>query len=151
MPEHSAEALARIADGRYVPIVVHPERYWGYDRGYGVVAEWRAAGALVQLNSGSLLGEYGESVRLVAHRFLSEGWVDLIASDNHARPERNPSLRPVWDYLVASGFEEQARLLLATNPHRILRDEPTLNVGRMARRRGLFARLGRRLGGGRRG
>jgi len=147
VPEGSTEALARIAEDKYVPIIVHPERYWGYDRGYGVVADWRAAGALVQLNSGSLLGEYGENVRLVAHRFLAEGRVDLIASDNHARPERSPSLRAAWDYLVAEGLEEQARLLLATNPQRILRDEPTLNVGRLERTRGLFARLGRKLRG----
>ncbi|MGD2153235.1 MAG: hypothetical protein PVG79_08180 [Gemmatimonadales bacterium] len=147
VPEGSTEALARIADDKYVPIIVHPERYWGYDRGYGVVADWRAAGALVQLNSGSLLGEYGENVRLVAHQFLAEGRVDLIASDNHARPERSPSLRAAWDYLVAEGLEEQARLLLATNPQRILRDEPTLNVGRLERTGGFFARVGRRLKG----
>ncbi|UCC82097.1 MAG: hypothetical protein JSW46_14000 [Gemmatimonadota bacterium] len=142
--------MARIADGRYVPIIVHPERYWGFDRGYGVVADWRAAGTLVQLNSGSLLGEYGENVRRVAHRFLVEGWVDVIASDNHARPERSPSLRATWDYLVGRGLEEQARLLLATNPQRILRDEPTLNVGRVDSEGGFFARLGQRLRGGRR-
>jgi protein-tyrosine phosphatase len=150
VPERSAEALARIAAGAYVPIIVHPERYWGYDRGYGVVADWRAAGALVQLNSGSLLGEYGESVRSVAHRFLAAGWVDVIASDNHARPERSPSLRAAWDYLVDRGLEEQARLLLATNPQRVLRDEPTFNVGRVEGAGGFFVRLGRRLRGGRR-
>jgi protein-tyrosine phosphatase len=150
VPERSAEVLARVAAGRYVPIIVHPERYWGYDRGYGIVADWRAAGALLQLNSGSLLGEYGENVRLVAHRFLAEGQVDLIASDNHARPERSPSLRAAWDYLVARGLEEQARLLLATNPQRILQDEPTLNVGRVERTDGFLARLSRRLRGGRR-
>ena len=85
----------------------------------------------------------------MAHRFLAEGWVDVIASDNHARPERSPSLRSVWDYLVARGLEDQARLLLATNPQRILQDEPTLNVGRVDRKAGFMARLGRRLRGGR--
>ncbi len=149
VPERSTEVLSRVAAGKYVPIIVHPERYWGYDRGYGIVADWRAAGALLQLNSGSLLGEYGEYVRLVAHRFLAEGQVDLVASDNHARPERSPSLRAAWDYLAARGLEEQARLLLATNPQLILQDEPTLNVGRVYRAGGLFSRLGRRLRGGR--
>lgn len=145
VPEHSAQALARIATSGFVPIVVHPERYWGYDQGYGVVADWRAAGALVQLNSGSLLGEYGEAVRLLSHRFLADGWVDLIASDNHARPQRNPSLGAVWDYLVGRGLEEQARLLLSTNPRRILRDQQPLSVGRVEMNGGLFARLGRKL------
>ncbi len=149
VPDRSVEVLARVCGAGYVPIVAHPERYWGYDRGYGVVAEWRAVGALVQLNSGSLLGEYGHNTRLVAHRFLSDGRVDIIASDNHARPDRCPSLKQAWDYLVDRGLEEQARLLLATNPRRILQDEFPLAVGRVDTQRGVFARLARRLKGAR--
>ncbi|UCF21055.1 MAG: hypothetical protein JSU87_06620 [Gemmatimonadota bacterium] len=148
IPERSADALARIVSGGYVPILVHPERYWGYDRSFAVMPEWRAAGALIQVNGGSLLGEYGVHVRAIAHHFLRAGKVDLIASDNHARPNRNPSLRAVWDYLSGQGFEEQARLLLATNPRRILRDEMPLSVGRFESR-GWLKRLGRALQRGR--
>ncbi len=149
IPQGSAEAMARIRENGYVPILVHPERYWGYDRGLEVVERWRSAGALLQVNAGSLLGEYGESVRTKSHRFLSEGWVDLIASDNHARPQRRPSLGPVWAYLVDRGLEEAANLLLSTNPHRILRDEMPYEVGRVQAGRGLLARLVRSFRGGR--
>jgi protein-tyrosine phosphatase len=148
VPPRSAETLAEIARRGQVPVLAHPERYWGYDRDFRLVPRWRAAGALLQLNGGSLLGEYGESVRAVAHRFLAEGWIDIIASDNHGRPERRPSLRPVWDYLTGHGFEEQARLLLAVNPGRVLRDEPPLEVGPLKWRRGLLSRLARTLKGG---
>ncbi len=134
IPEHSADALARIVADGYVPILVHPERYWGYDHSMAVVADWRSAGALIQLNGGSLLGEYGAQVRAIAHRFLRDGAVDLIASDNHARPSRNPSLRPVWEYLAGHGFAEQASLLMSTNPGRILRDEVPQSVGRLQTR-----------------
>ncbi len=149
VPDHSAEALARIGAGGYVPIVVHPERYWGYDRDFSVVPEWRRAGALVQLNSGSLLGEYGDNVRLTALRFLKESWVDVIASDNHARPDRCPSLRQLWDYMARRGVEEKARLLLSTNPHRILRDQVPVPVGRVEPRRGFMSRIAGALKGGR--
>jgi protein-tyrosine phosphatase len=143
IPNQSAAVLAGITSDGYVPVIAHPERYWGYDRDLSVVREWREAGALLQLNSGSLLGEYGETIRAIAHRLLSDGHVDLIASDNHARANRCPSLRSVWDYLVAYGLEVEARLLLATNPNRILMDEPPLSVGPVAPRRGLFSRLRR--------
>ena len=149
IPERSAAVLARICEDGYVPIIVHPERYWGYNRQYDVVPEWRAAGALLQMNSGSLLGEYGEHVRTIAHRFLEEGRFDLIASDNHARPSRSPSLISAWEYLVTHGFEEQARLLLATNPHRILKDEMPISVGRLQPKRNFLSRFTRALGGGR--
>lgn len=149
VPERSADALARIGEQGYVPIVAHPERYWGYDRRYSVVPEWRAAGALLQVNGGSLLGEYGEHVRAVTHLFLSKGWVDILASDNHARPNRSPSLRPVWDVLVRRGLDKEARLLLATNPKCILRDEMPQTLGPLEPAGGLFARVARALRGGR--
>lgn len=145
IPNQSAKVLAGIASDGFVPIVAHPERYWGYDRDLSVVREWRQAGALLQVNSGSLMGDYGESTRSVAHRLLIGGHVDLIASDNHARANRCPSLRSVWDYLVGYGLEVEARLLLATNPRRIVRDETPLPVGPVQPRRSLLSRLRRML------
>ncbi len=145
VPRRSTALLARIAADGYVPVLAHPERYAGYERGYDRLAEWRDAGVLMQLNGGSLLGEYGDRVRLTAHRFLSEGWIDFIASDNHARLKRSPSLRSVWDYLVDNGLKSQASLLLAANPHCILRNEQPLRVGPLEFRKGLLSRLARAL------
>ncbi len=141
VPTRSAEVLSRIAQDGYVPILAHPERYWGYDRSFAVVPEWRAAGVLLQVNAGSLLGEYGDSIKMIAHRFLREGWVDVIASDNHARPNRSLSLRAAWDFLVDHGLETEAALLLSTNPLRILKDQKPLAVGPAQLRRGLLSRL----------
>jgi len=143
VPTRSAEVLGRIGTSGYVPVVAHPERYWGYDRGLSVVREWRAAGALLQLNAGSLLGEYGDNVKMIAHRFLQEGFADVIASDNHARPSRCFSLRTAWDYLVGRGLRAEAELLLSTNPLRILRDETPLEVGPAEFQSGLLSRLAR--------
>jgi protein-tyrosine phosphatase len=143
IPVQSARALSRIAEAGYVPVLAHPERYSGYHTGFEIVSEWRAAGALLQVNGGSLLGEYGNGVRLIAQRFLAEGLIDLIASDNHARPGRNLSLRQVWDYLVARGLEEQARLLLSSNPNRILEDQMPQRVAAAGDRDGFLARLAR--------
>jgi protein-tyrosine phosphatase len=151
VPPGSIETLAGITAAGHVPILAHPERYWGYDRAFSLVPQWRAAGALLQLNGGSLLGEYGERIRGVAHRFLREGWVDIIASDNHGRPDRRPSLRSVWNYLVSRGVEEQARLLLGVNPKRILRDESPLRVGPIEVKGRLLSRLARTLRGDRTG
>jgi protein-tyrosine phosphatase len=147
IPERSAEMLARIVANGYVPILVHPERYWGFDRDFSALSQWRAAGAIIQLNSGSLLDEYGAKVSAIAHRFLLEGSVDLIASDNHARPERSPSLREAWDYLAGRGLAKEAGLLLSTNPQRILNDGMPLLVGPMELRGSVLSRLGRALRG----
>lgn len=148
VPRGSTELLARIVEAGYVPILAHPERYWGYDRNLDIVEEWRRAGALIQLNGGSLIGEYGEGVGSMADRFLRAGQVDLIGSDNHARPSRSLSLRSVWNHLAEQGLEEEATLLLSTNPGRIVKDEMPVAVGKLRTRAGLLTRLARALRGG---
>jgi protein-tyrosine phosphatase len=139
IPDDSADRLRAIAEAGYVPVVAHAERYFGYRGRYDVVAAWRKAGALVQVNSGSLLGEHGEGPQRQAEALFAQGGVDLLASDTHARPGRSPSVRAAYDHLRARGAGEHAELLCAVNPRRILEDAPTLPVPPLAagRRRGL--------------
>lgn len=149
IPHYSAPVLARIREAGYVPVLAHPERYWGYDREMEIVASWRRAGALMALNGGSIIGENGSSVATRAHRFLQNGWADVIASDNHARPPRLLSLRTIWDHMVDEGLEGHARLLLSENPRRILRDEMPAPVGTLPEKGGLFSRMMRAFMGAR--
>lgn len=141
LPTRSVDALARIVRNGYVPVLAHPERYFGYDRDFQAIPAWREIGALMQVNSGSLVGEYGERVQRVAYRFVREGWVDLLASDNHGRPGRRPSLRTAWDVLEREGLTDAARILLSMNPRRILRDQETLGVGPLEIRAGWLSRV----------
>ena len=147
IPQYSAPVLARIRDAGFVPVLAHPERYWGYDREMAIVSSWRRAGALMALNGGSLIGENGSTVAGRAHRFLESGWADIIASDNHARPPRLLSLRKIWKYMVDEGLEGHARLLLSENPRRILRDEMPVPVGPLPEKESLFTRMMRALMG----
>lgn len=119
---------ATVAAGRR-PIVAHPERYRRDGGGVAVeeVRRWKEAGALLQVNGGSILGDYGEGIRELAFRLLAEGLVDLIASDSHgdARPA---SPAAVGETLADRGFLDVARLLLSENPQRILADRDTVPV-----------------------
>ena len=45
---------------------------------------WKDAGALLQVNGGSVLSDYGERVATLAWRMLESGAADLISSDHHA-------------------------------------------------------------------
>jgi len=118
------------AAGR-LPIVAHPERYRrdGSTVGIEEIRAWKDAGALLQLNGGSILGGYGETIEELAWRLLQEGIIDLISTDHHA-DARPVSPAQVGQRLVARGAEEQARLLLSENPLRILADRETLAVPR---------------------
>ena len=100
------------------------------------------------LNAGSLWGEHGGEAQRVARRMLADSSVDLIASDNHARPQRAATVRQAWDYLTESGCEEQANLLTAVNPAAVLAGERLTAVPPCEPRSGWMDRLRRALTGG---
>lgn len=124
LPPRSAPVLRSLAMSGAVPVLAHPERY--ALRESVQITEWRAAGAVMQINAGSLLGKYGREVEQIARRFLAEGWADCIASDYHSRGE--PTLFACAEMLRAQGAEEQQSLLMIENPARIIAGKPPLFV-----------------------
>jgi tyrosine-protein phosphatase YwqE len=110
-------------------VIAHPERYRNHDEQLTSLAKFRAAGAVFQLNAGSLFGDYGGTAAAHARTILALGWADYVSSDYHARGE--PGLRRFANALDESGLSEQAELLLVVNPARLLAGEPPLAVPAM--------------------
>lgn len=148
MPAYPDRMLEIVFAADWSPVLAHPERYSGVERSYGWIARWREMGALMCLNAGSLWGEHGGEAQRVAHRMLADGTADLIASDNHARPHRAATVRQAWDYLAEAGCEEQANLLVSTNPAAVLSGEPLAPVPPCEPRSGWVGRLRRFVSGG---
>jgi protein-tyrosine phosphatase len=147
IPEGSEDVLYHIVARGWVPVVAHVERYFYQGPEVDILTEWRAAGAVFQVNVASLLGKYGPRARALAWELLIRGDVHLLASDYHARGET--WIPEAWAELTKEGGEDQARLLLGTNPRRIVRDEPLEDVPPLALRRGKGRwSLRRILGGG---
>lgn len=121
LPPHAAEELGRIRASGVVPVLAHPERYWGCTPAH--VERWRRVGAVIQMDAAMLLGR-GDGARL-AKALLEQGLVDCIASDNHG--DRR-SLAAARDWLLEIGAAEQADLLTQTNAARLLEDHPVLPV-----------------------
>lgn len=90
--------IARVTAAGLRPIVAHPERrafLFPGDRDFADAL--KAKGALLQVDSGALLGFDGPAVAAEAHRLLDDGLVDLVASDAHEPGEAD--LRSVYDHL----------------------------------------------------
>ena len=117
VPPGAGAELRRIRESGVIPVVAHPERYWGCSVTH--VREWRAAGAVMQGDATYLLGE-GDRGRL-ARALLEHGLYDLLASDNHG--DRR-SLRGVHDWLCEMRAAEAAELLTARNAAHLLASEP---------------------------
>jgi len=140
LPVGTTEELDRIRRSGGVPVVAHPERYYGCT--LDIVRAWRDAGAVIQTDATMLLAR-GPMTEL-AKSLLGAGLIDCLASDNHG-DRRSLSAARVW--LEELGATEHARMLTYANASRLLADEPTLPVPPLPLDRGVFRRLGELLFG----
>ena len=134
VPAGAATELFRLRSAGSVPVLAHPERYWGCT--LAKVAEWRSAGAVIQMDTAGLIGR--GSIATISRELLEAGLVDLFASDNHGDSR---SLATARDWLLEVATPEHARLLTRTNARRLLDGEPLVPVPPLPRRSGVFGRL----------
>jgi len=126
LPPNAEWAMQNLVRKGWRPIIAHPERYRNHDDRLTTLVRCREAGAHLQVNAGSFLGQHGDTARAIARKLLELGWADYIASDFHARG--TPATARAVALLVERGGELQARRLTEENPARILTGEPPLTV-----------------------
>ena len=120
-----SETLAAIARRGLVPIVAHPERYDCVQANPALVGRWFEQGHVIQVNKGSLLGRLGRGAYECATQFLEDGLAHVIASDAHDMKYRPPGFfRLIQSQKIDPRY---LKVLLETNPRRIISDEPLIN------------------------
>ena len=139
LPAGSEDVLGHITALQYRPVVAHVERYLYQGDPVPLWDEWRHSGAALQVNAASYVGRYGAAARELAWRALELGWVDLAASDFHARGR--PWITQAREELTAAGGGAQERLLFDQNPRHLLRGEPLEEVEPFELQRGAWHRM----------
>jgi protein-tyrosine phosphatase len=134
VPAGATAELRRIRSAGSIPVLAHPERYRGCT--VAAVAEWRTAGAVIQMDTAGLIGT--GRIAAVARSLLEAGLVDLLASDNHGDSR---SLATARDWLLDTATAEHADLLTRVNARRLLDGEAMLPVPPLRKRGGAFGRL----------
>ncbi len=121
--DHIEQTLKRLIKAGYVPVLAHPERYRCVRRRPDILYRYEQMGVILQVNKGSILGEFGERVRKAAHWILRQRLAGAVASDAHDPLLRTPDLEEVWDALDFHYGTGCAELLLSENPCRILHNK----------------------------
>jgi protein-tyrosine phosphatase len=138
IPPTASDILFRVrAQGR-LPILGHPERYPGLST--RVTQQWHGSGTLMQVNAGSLLGDYGPEGRRRAWGLLQLGLVHYVCSDYHSRGKYR--LPEALEAIARRGGEEQRDTLIA-NGVRLSRGERPRDVRPLKRRSWLRSLLKR--------
>jgi protein-tyrosine phosphatase len=144
VPAGAGAELLRLRKSGVVPVVAHPERYG--DCTVDTLRSWRDLGAVVQADAVALI--LGGSMAERARTMLSEGLIDILASDNHG-DRRSLSTVRIW--LEEIGAVQQATLMTDENPRRLLAGENLLPVPPFRFPSGVYERLKAILLGPRRG
>jgi len=123
-PDNFEKTLYQFQVAGYIPILAHAERFTPFLNDFNRLINIANRGILIQLNSGSFFGNYGENVQKLAYRILQTGCVHFIASDVHHLNTRPVLMKQIYQYLSEHYTEDLAKLLLEENPGRVIHNEP---------------------------
>ena len=109
------EALFKLQNMGYIPILAHPERYTAIET-LKKLKELKSRGAKMQLNALSLIGFYGKEVKEKSNKFLRSQLYELICTDAH-NPYQLKKLKEIYlkkkDIVIWNEiYEKQAEIIV---------------------------------------
>ena len=85
-PLFADELIEQCQQLKITPIFAHVERYMVIqaDRAGHRLMQWQRQGAMIQVNIGSLVGQFGTTLQNVARRIAKANLIDVLGSDLHS-------------------------------------------------------------------
>lgn len=121
---HLMDALFRLRNKGYVPIVAHPERYLFLQEDYSVANQFLEMGCLLQGNLGNILGMYGKESEKLFRYLLKNNKYQFLATDiHHETDSLLTNFSKVKAEIVKIIGEKHFQVLTYKNPAKVLRDE----------------------------
>lgn len=111
-----------VAEG-LTPVVAHPERYAFVSEDDFAPYRLKNLGCLLQINKGSLKGNFGREAYTVSGYMIKNELADFVASDAHSPYMRTPYLADAFELISEIHSAEYADLLLNTNPSLVLQNK----------------------------
>ena len=116
VPLGSERALFELMNHQVRPIIAHPERNLLLMAEPEKLYELVEMGALGQLDTGSVTGQFGKRVQQAARVMLEHGLIHFIASDCHNTRNRLPGMSEAVRAVAELIGEEYAEAYAADNP-----------------------------------
>jgi protein-tyrosine phosphatase len=119
-----SETIFDLKIKKITPILAHPERSVKIQESPEILIQWINQGCVMQMNAGSILGQFGKKCKATAKRFLDSGVIQLFASDAHEPKRRNYlALKEAKEYIVQNYDEQFANILFVQNPANIIKSK----------------------------
>jgi len=93
------DGLDSLLGAGYLPILAHAERYRQLDGDMKFFEKYKRRGVLLQIDTGSLFGNFGARSMKSAKRLIKRKLADFMASDAHDLDERPPGIEDAYWYV----------------------------------------------------
>jgi protein-tyrosine phosphatase len=124
VPPGSQRPFFELLSNHITPIIAHPERNMMLMSEPELFYELVSAGLLGQMDTGSIMGQFGKKVQQAARVMLENGLIHFIASDCHNTRNRLPGLSAAVASTAEIVGEEYARAMAEDNPAAVVDGSP---------------------------
>tara|TARA_Y100001970_G_scaffold96316_1_gene121324 strand:- start:3226 stop:3972 length:747 start_codon:yes stop_codon:yes gene_type:complete len=119
--ENNLRIIEKFRDKRLYPIISHPERNNYLRKNYKILEEIINLGALIQINSDSIIGNHGEISRRFALDIIEKKHATCISSEIHNKDKiMSPNLDQSYEIISKLFGENVSNKLFISNPQLIL-------------------------------
>ena len=115
-----SEGLDKLLSAGYIPILAHAERYKNIRGDIGFLKEQKDNGALIQIDTRSIFGDFGIGNRLFCKKLLRNYIVDFVSSDAHSLNSRPPGIREAYEYMGKKYGIDYAKTICFKNAYHII-------------------------------
>lgn len=110
-----SEAVNELCMAGYIPIIAHIERYDCMVMELDRCEKLIEAGALIQVNASSVLGNYGSDIKKFIKKMMSEKMVSFVSTDAHSDRSRAPRMKECYKYVAKKHGQDYAKRIFLTN------------------------------------
>ncbi len=115
--EQIVKGVESVFNSGFIPIIAHVERYSKLS--VSDICELRRKGALMQVDSMSILRGFGFKEWMRSKKLLAERIVDFVSSDAHDTGSRPPELSPCYEYVKKKCGEHYADAVFYSNAYEL--------------------------------
>lgn len=132
VPNYSRQLFYELQTMGYIPIIAHPERNKAIIEDLDILFELINGGALSQITTSSILGEFGSKVRRMSLKMIDNHLTHFIASDAHSATKRPFVMQQLFKERKVKTYYEELKNYLKNgeaviNNEKISKQIPTQN------------------------
>ena len=120
IPDWADEIIFELKINDIIPIIAHPERSVGKLKNLQRVYDLVYKGAMIQLNSTSIVGGFGKNILEIAMKMVQLNLVHFVASDAHLSNSRSPDLSNAFNIVCREFDKNTAEKLFKRNPRAVI-------------------------------